>query len=280
MRHLDDSQTNLLVTQLLGADSSVGGLCALVAQRAAGNPFFVEEMVRDLAERGVLQGHTGAFQLRGRFVDAAVPATLQATIGARIDRLGATAKKTLNAAAVIGTRFAPKLLGRLIDGLDLEALTAGEFVSEVPSSSSGDYAFCHPLIRTVAYESQLKSDRAQLHRLLAAHLEEPESADENASLIAGHLEAAGDLSTAFGWHMRAGAWYNYRAFGGTNELAQSFFGRRGGVSKEIFTSLNCGPGSGDERANVIQNRMRVADTLMPDATLLTLYQIHSATRSP
>ncbi len=207
---LDDSHTNLLVTQLLGTDSSVGGLRALIAQRAAGNPFFVEEMVRDLAERGVLQGHTGAFQLRGRFVDAAVPATLQATIGARIDRLGGTAKQTLNAAAVIGTRFAPNLLGRLIDGLDLEPLTAGEFVSEVGSSSSGDYVFCHPLIRMVAYESQLKSDRAQLHRLLAAHLEEPESANENASLIAGHLEAAGDLSTAFGWHMRAGAWYNYR----------------------------------------------------------------------
>jgi adenylate cyclase len=207
---LDDSQTNMLVTQLLGSDSSVGGLSALIAQRAGGNPFFVEEMVRDLAERGVLQGRSGAFQLRGRFADATVPATLQATIGARIDRLDATAKRTLNAAAVIGTRFTPDLLGRLIDGLDLEALTAGEFVSEVPSSSSRDYAFCHPLIRAVAYESQLKSDRAQLHRLLAAHLEEPESADENASLIAGHLEAAGDLLTAFGWHMRAGTWYNYR----------------------------------------------------------------------
>ena len=113
-----------LVTRALGVDSSVGGLRALVAQRAGGNPFFVEEMVRDLAERDVLQGHTGAYQLRGRFTDAAVPATLQATIGARIDRLGATAKRTLNAAAVIGTRFTPTLLSRLIDGLDLEAFTA------------------------------------------------------------------------------------------------------------------------------------------------------------
>jgi adenylate cyclase len=135
---------------------------------------------------------------------------LQATIGARIDRLNTAAKKTLNAAAVIGTRFPLNLLNRLIDGLDLEALTAGEFIAEVASSSRGDYVFCHPLIRTVAYESQLKSDRAQLHRLLAAHLEEPESADEKASLIAAHLEAAGDFSTAFGWHMRAGAWYNHR----------------------------------------------------------------------
>ena len=198
------------MTQLLGADASVSGVRALLAQRAGGNPFFVEEMVRDLHERGVLQGSTGAYRLEGRFVDAAVPATLQTTIGARIDRLDAAAKKTLNAAAVAGTRFAPGLLGRLIDGPDLETLVAGEFISEVPTSSSGDFAFCHPLIRTVAYDSQLKSDRAQLHRLLAAHLEEPESADENASVIAGHLEAAGDFSTAFGWHMRAGGWYNHR----------------------------------------------------------------------
>jgi adenylate cyclase len=207
---LDDSQTTQLVTQLIGDAPSVGGLRALVAQRAAGNPFFVEEIVRDLVERDVLQGHAGAYQFRGRFAEASVPATLQATIGARIDRLGTTAKKTLNAAAVIGTRFTPHLLSSLIGSLDLEALTSGEFVSEVMTSSSGDYTFCHPLIRTVAYESQLKSDRAQLHRILAAHLEEPESADENASVIAGHLEAAGDFSTAFGWHMRAGAWYNYR----------------------------------------------------------------------
>ena len=59
--------------------------------------------------------------------------------------------------------------------------------------------FRHPLIRTVAYEPQLKSDRAQLHRRLAAAIEarEPESADENAALIAEHLEAAGDLHAAY-----------------------------------------------------------------------------------
>ncbi len=58
-------------------------------------------------------------------------------------------------------------------------------------------------------------------------------------------------------------------------IAHGFFGRRGGVSKGIFTSLNCGPGSGDERGNVIANRDRIIDTLSPGASLLTLYQIHS-----
>ena len=72
--------------------------------------------------------------------------------------------------------------------------------------------FHHPLIRTVAYESQLKSDRAELHRRLAAAIEarDPASADENAALIAEHLEAAGDLHAAYGWHMRAGAWATNR----------------------------------------------------------------------
>jgi hypothetical protein len=59
-------------------------------------------------------------------------------------------------------------------------------------------------------------------------------------------------------------------------ISHGFFGRKGGVSSGIFTSLNCGPGSGDDRANVIENRRRVADALAPDAPLLTLYQIHSA----
>jgi hypothetical protein len=68
--------------------------------------------------------------------------------------------------------------------------------------------FHHPLIRAVAYESQLKSDRTELHRRLAVSIQErdPDSSDENAALIAEHLEAAGDLHAAFDWHMRAGGW--------------------------------------------------------------------------
>ncbi len=72
--------------------------------------------------------------------------------------------------------------------------------------------FHHPLIRTVAYESQLKSDRAELHRRVAAAIEsrDPAAAEENAALIAEHLEAAGDLHAAYGWHMRAATWATNR----------------------------------------------------------------------
>ena len=72
--------------------------------------------------------------------------------------------------------------------------------------------FHHPLIRTVAYESQLKSDRAELHRRVAAAIEsrDPAAAEENAALIAEHLEAAGDGHAAYGWHMRAATWATNR----------------------------------------------------------------------
>src|SRR4029077_16509101 len=96
--------------------------------------------------------------------DVEVPATLQASLGARIDRLDATAKRTLNAAAVIGSRFDADLLTSVIDNADVTALVAAELVDQVMFTPRAAYAFHHPLIRTVAYESQLKSDRAQLHR--------------------------------------------------------------------------------------------------------------------
>ena len=74
------------------------------------------------------------------------------------------------------------------------------------------YVFHHPLIRTVGYESQLKSDRAELHRRVAAAIEarDPAAVEENAALIAEHLEAAGDLHAAYGWHMRAATWATNR----------------------------------------------------------------------
>ena len=212
LRPLSDAQAAALTSELLGGDPSLSRLAAQVAARAVGNPFFAEEIVRDLAERGVLRGPPGAYQLRGDVADVEVPATLQASLGARIDRLGPTAKKTLNAAAVIGSRFDDGLLTDIIDNTDVTALIEAELVDQVMFTPRAAYAFHHPLIRTVAYESQLKSDRVQLHRRLAAAIQarEPGSMDENAALIAGHLEAAGDLHAAFAWHMRAGTWSTNR----------------------------------------------------------------------
>jgi class 3 adenylate cyclase len=209
---LSDSETAALVTELLGPHSSVGGLATLIAERAAGNPFFVEEMVRELADRGVLRGNRGAYVSTADAGEVGVPATLQATIAARIDRLDPAAKRTLSAAAVIGSKFSRDLLETL--GIDavLDDLVGGELVDQITFTRQPEYVFHHPLIRTVAYEAQLKSDRAELHRRVAAVIESrsPASADENAALIAEHLEAAGDGHAAYGWHIRAATWATNR----------------------------------------------------------------------
>jgi adenylate cyclase len=212
LRPLSDGQSTKLTAQLLGSDPPLSDLADRVAERAGGNPFFAEEMVRDLAERGVLDGLPGAYKLSGDATDADVPATLLATIGARIDRLDSAAKRTLNAAAVIGSRFDIDLLTTLIEEPDVAPLIAAELVDQVRFGTRAEYAFRHPLIRAVATESQLKSDRAQLHRRLAALIQDrdPESTDQNAALIAEHFEAAGDLHGAYDWHMRSGSWVNYR----------------------------------------------------------------------
>jgi predicted ATPase len=215
LRSLSDSETGVLVSELLGPDLSVGEVATTIVEKAAGNPFFAEEIVRELAERGVLRGERGAYLTTAEIAEVGVPATLQATIATRIDRLDRSAKRTLSAAAIIGARFGLDLL--TASGVEpaVDDLVVGQLIDQVSFTWQPEYEFHHPLIRAVAYESQLKSDRAQLHRRLAAAIEarEPESADQNAALIAEHLEAAGDGHAAYGWHMRAATWATNRNIG-------------------------------------------------------------------
>jgi adenylate cyclase len=209
---LDDSEATTLIAELLGPDPSVVELTAQIADRAAGNPFFAQEIVRDLADRRVLRGERGAYRCSDPTTVVSVPATLQAAIAARIDRLGEVAKRTLNAAAVMGMRFGPDLSAVLEGDTALTELVHAELIDQVRFTPNAEYAFHNPLIRTVAYESQLRADRAALHRRLADAIvrRDPDSADENAALIAEHLEAAGDLAPAYEWHMRAGTWLTNR----------------------------------------------------------------------
>ena len=212
---LSGAETSSLVAELLGQDPTVDEVGAIIAGHAAGNPFFAEEITRELAERGVLVGQRGSYACHKDVGEARVPATLQATLAARIDRLGPKAKHTLAAAAVVGSRFNCELLAGL--GIDprVDELISAELIDQVRFTPRAEYAFRHPLIRAVGYESQLKADRVQMHRRLAVAIEarEPQSADQNAALIAQHLEAAGDLYAAYGWHMRAATWASNRDIG-------------------------------------------------------------------
>lgn len=163
----------------------------------------------------MLTGERGHYVCRTDVSELSVPATVQAAIEARIDRLSGPARQTLYAASVIGARFESELLTALSIGAMFDELLRAELIDQVRFTADAEFAFRHPLIRAVAYESQLKSDRAQWHRRLATAIEEsePDSAEENAAVIAEHLQAAGDLHAAYGWHMRAAAWATNRDIG-------------------------------------------------------------------
>ena len=114
----------------------------------------------------------GAYVSTADVSEAKVPATLQATIAARIDRLDPNAKRTLSGAAVIGSRFDLDLLTVLGIEPVVADLVAAQFIDQVRFTRQHEYVFHHPLIRAVAYEAQLKSDCAELHRRVAAAIEQ------------------------------------------------------------------------------------------------------------
>ncbi len=205
---LGDSDTAALIGELVGCDPSVSEISAVIADRASGNPFFAEEMVRELAQRGVLAGEIGGYTCGADVAEVSVPSTVEAAIASRIDRLSGPAKRTLNAASVLGLRFEAEPLAALDINPVFDELLAAELIDQVRFTPTAEYAFHHPLIRAVAYESQLRSDRAEWHRRLACAIQgrEPDALEENAALIAEHLWAGGELHGAYGWHMRAAAW--------------------------------------------------------------------------
>lgn len=212
---LGDSDIATLIVELLGTHPSVRDLSRVIVARAAGNPFFTEEIVRELVQRGVLTGERGAYLCGADVGELAVPPTIQAAITARIDRLSGPAKRTLNAAAVIGARFGSELFTTLGVEPAFDELLRLELIEQVRSTPTVEFDFRHPLIKAVAYESQLKSTRSEWHRRLASVIEQRshDSVEENAALIAEHCDAAGDLEAAYGWHMRAAAWSTNRDLG-------------------------------------------------------------------
>ena len=120
---LGPESTRELLADLAGGDPSIDGLAELIHERTGGNPFFIEEVVRELVEAGNLEGERGAYRLTKPVEDTGVPATVQAILAARIDRLAA-AKALLQAAAVIGKEV-PEPALRIVSGLDDEALAEG-----------------------------------------------------------------------------------------------------------------------------------------------------------
>ena len=203
-----------LVRDWVGSHASVAELPALVGARSGGNPFFAEEIVLTLLETGRLVGTRGAYQLATTIDAVEVPATVQALLAARIDRLGEREKQLLYTAAVIGKEFPRPLLEAVMaqgaDDLDaaLAALLAAELVYERAIYPVAEYAFKHPLTHEVALGAQLSAARRARHAAVAGAIEVAEAGrlDEHAGLLAHHWTEAGDALRAGGWHVRAARW--------------------------------------------------------------------------
>ncbi|MET0304678.1 MAG: adenylate/guanylate cyclase domain-containing protein [Solirubrobacterales bacterium] len=212
---LGPGDTRELLRDLAGEDPSLDGLAELVHERTAGNPFFVEEIVRALAEAGNLEGERGSYRLARPVEDAGVPASVQTVLAARIDRLGPEAKRLLQAASVAGKEVGESTLGSisgLADAAEREApldeLIAAGFLYEAEVYPSRVLAFRHPLTREVAYGSQLAEQRAGTHAATARAMVElnPERHDELAALIAHHMEEGRETLEAARWSARAAYW--------------------------------------------------------------------------
>ena len=162
---------------LLGDDPSLAPLTPLLIARTAGNPFFLEESVRTLVETGVLVGEPGAYRLAQPLQNIQVPATVQAVLAARIDRLPPEAKRLLQTAAVIGTEVPYPLLTAIADLPDadlrrhLAHLQAAEFLYETRLFPELEHTFKHALTHEVAYGSLLQERRRALHARIVEILE-------------------------------------------------------------------------------------------------------------
>ncbi|MFN8164341.1 MAG: adenylate/guanylate cyclase domain-containing protein [Solirubrobacterales bacterium] len=206
--------TRELLRDLAGEDRSLDELDEPIHERTQGNPFFIEEIVRELAESGHFEGDRGAYRLVRPIEDAGVPVTVQAVLAARIDRLDPAAKRLLQVASVVGKEISGRALG-LTAGLDAEQidpalgrLIEAGFLYEAELYPERMFAFRHPLTREVAYGTQLAEGRASTHAAAArATIElEPDRQDELAALIARHLEAGGETLEAARWSARAAYW--------------------------------------------------------------------------
>ncbi|MDX6600807.1 MAG: hypothetical protein QOF13_9 [Solirubrobacterales bacterium] len=212
---LGPEDTRELLHDLAGEDPSLDGLGELIHERTAGNPFFIEEIVRGLAEAGNLEGERGAYRLARPVEDTGVPASVQTVLAARIDRLGPGAKQLLQAASVTNKEIGERALGMVSGQSESEdyraalcELTDGGFLFETEVYPERVLSFRHPLTREVAYSTQLAEQRAATHAATARTLIElnPDRHDELAALVASHMEAGGDNLEAARWSARAAYW--------------------------------------------------------------------------
>lgn len=220
---LPAADMNAMVAELLAPLTSVPEVGRVVVQRSGGNPFFAEELVRTIGESGLLAPDTGLPVGGLEAMERALPVTVQAVIGARLDRVGEPEKTLLQMCAIIGKEIPLAVLEHVASPLasqierGLEGLARAGLILPQASTGGRRFAFRHPLIQEVAYGTQLKGRRGQVHAAVATAMElyYGEQLGEYAALIGYHYEEALQHLPAARHNARAAAWV------GSTNAAQS-----------------------------------------------------------
>ena len=211
---LNAQSADALLEGLLGTGAELKTLKERLIERTEGNPFFLEESVRTLAETAVLLGERGAYRLGKPVSMIEIPATVQAILAARIDRLPAEHKRFLQSAAVLGKDVPFALLRRILPGVEdedlrlaLHHLQAGEFLYETSVFPDLEYTFKHALTHDVAYGSLLHDRRRALHGAIIDAIEQLYAARlvDQVERLAHHAFRGELWTKAVTYHRRAGA---------------------------------------------------------------------------
>lgn len=183
-----------------------------VLEKAGGNPFFVEEVVRTLIEQGIIsQQADGRWSIDGAAAEIDLPETLQGLLLARIDRLEEEARRTLQLASVIGRSFYFQVLAALAEATgrlerQVGELLAADLIREATRAHELEYMFTHALTHQAAYSSILLKRRREFHRRVGEAMEQlfPQRQEELAPILAHHFDQARDRGRAIRYYTLAG----------------------------------------------------------------------------
>ena len=210
LTNLSAADSVQMAKAMLDSASLPEALETLIAQKAEGNPFFVEELVKSLQEVGAIRPEEGRYVLARPLDEIVVPDTIQDVLMARIDRLAETPKQTLQLAAVIGREFTHRLLARLADirertETSLQELKALELIHEKSLFPELSDMFKHALTQDVAYNSLLAQRRKELHCSIGGAIEDlyTDRLTEQYEVLAYHFVRSEEWVKALAYLLKA-----------------------------------------------------------------------------
>jgi class 3 adenylate cyclase/tetratricopeptide (TPR) repeat protein len=258
---LPQASAEEMLCALLGSDQSLQPLSGLLIERAEGNPFFLEEMVRMLVETEVLTGERGAFRLTRPLASVVVPGTVQTVLASRIDRLSPENKHLLQTAAVIGKDVPFALLHAIVEMPEEElrghlgALQAAEFLYETRLFPDLEYTFKHAFTHEVAYATLLQVRRRLTHANILEAIEKlyADRLTEQVEQLAHHALRGEIWDKALLYLRQAGTKAVDRP---ANREAVALF-------EQALTVLARLPETGDTIAQAIDFRFDIRNALQP-----------------